>query len=119
MITTTEPAGTGSASTTPADVSFGVRTGVLHQECESLRRAVEQSRRLLDHPGLVRGRAQDCGDDDLRDAAALLASRWQYGLQALVAEAEALLTRLRAATQLYDDVERTSTLGPLPSRPAR
>jgi hypothetical protein len=79
---------------------------------------VDQGRRLLAHPGAVRGRAQDGGDDELRDAAALLADRWAWGLQVLLDDATTLLHDLRSAVVVYDQVERTAvpTLHALPRR---
>lgn len=107
---------TTSATSTPDAVRYRVRTSALDQVCAGLERAVEHGRRLLEHPGLVRGRAQDAGDDELRDAAALLADRWQWGLQVLLDDATTLLNDLRSATLLYDEVERTSVPAPAATR---
>ncbi len=105
-----QPAGPGTcaAAAPGGQVSYHVRTSALDQLCTDLQRAVDQGRQLLEHPGVVRGRAQDGGDEDLRDAAVLLADRWQWGLQVLVDDAETLLHDVRAATLVYDQVERTS-----------
>jgi hypothetical protein len=88
--------------------AFGVRTNALDQTCDDLKRAVDRGRQLLEHPGRVRGRAQDGGDDDLRDAVVLFAARWQWGLQVLVDDAAALARDLQVAARVYDQVERMS-----------
>lgn len=93
-------------------VAYQVRTSALDQLCADLQRAVEQGRRLLEHPGVVRGQAQDAGDDDLRDAAVHLADRWTWGLQVLLDDATTLLQDVRSAAQLYDEVERTTVAVP-------
>jgi hypothetical protein len=103
---------TTSAVSAPDAVRYRVRTSALGEVCDGLERAVQHGRRLLEHPGVVRGRAQDGGNDDLRDAAVLLADRWQWGLQVLLDEATTLLHDLRSASLLYDAVERTSVPAP-------
>jgi hypothetical protein len=106
---TTSGQGGGSAQGGSAHAAtFGVRTSALHSLCTDLQRAVEQGRQLLEHPCVVRGRAEDAGDDDLRAAVTLFASRWQWGLRVLVDDASALLTDLRSAAELYDEVERSA-----------
>jgi hypothetical protein len=113
--TTTSDAGDGQvAASRPSragDVVVGVRTNALDLMCDDLRRAVDQGQRLLEHPGVVRGRAQDAGDDVLRDAVVAFAARWEWGLQVLVDDAAALARDITAAARLYDEVERTSIVG--------
>lgn len=105
--TTTVPEAAAGRLAAP-DVAVEVRTTALDQTCADLHRAVEQGRRLLDHPGVVRGLAHDAGDDELRDAAVHFADRWSCGLRALVDDAAGLLADLESAVRVYDEVERTS-----------
>jgi hypothetical protein len=111
MIETT-PSGRGTAQA-PAgrDVVLAVRTSALDRLCADLERAVDQGRQLLEHPGVVRGRASDAGDELLRDAIAAFADRWEWALSALVDEAAALARDIGAAARLYDQAERTSVVG--------
>jgi hypothetical protein len=122
MIGTT-PSGGDAADRAPVPreaVTFGVRTSALDRVCDELQRAVDRGRQLLEHPGRVRGRAQDVGDEGLCDAITAFAGRWEWGLQALVDDAAALARDIAAAARLYDEVERTSvpsvSSGPGPSR---
>jgi hypothetical protein len=92
-------------------VVLGVHTNALDSLCADLERAVDQGRRLLGHPGVVRGRASDAGDELLRDAVVAFADRWEWGLSALVDDAAALARDIGAAAHLYDEVERTSVVG--------
>jgi hypothetical protein len=102
------------------DVVLGVRTNALETLCADLERAVDEGRRLLEHPGVVRGRASDAGDELLRDAVVAFADRWGWGLSALVDDAAALARDIGAAARLYEQVERTSVIDvrsrPGPSR---
>jgi hypothetical protein len=93
------------------DVVLGVRTNALDALCADLGHAVDEGRRLLDHPGVLRGRASDAGDELLRDAVVAFADRWECGLSALVDDAAALARDIGAAARLYDQVERTSVIG--------
>lgn len=106
--TSSDRSGAQAASPPAAAATFSVRTNALERACSDLRRAVDRGRQLLEHPGRVRGRAQDGGDDDLRDAVVLFASRWQWGLQVLVDDAAALARDIEVAARVYDEVERTS-----------
>jgi hypothetical protein len=108
MIQTTTVPGAVSGRLAAPDVAVEVRTTALDQTCANLQRAVEQGRRLLEHPGVVRGLAHDTGDDELRDAAVHFADRWGYGLRVLVDDAAGLLADLQSAVRVYDEVERTS-----------
>jgi hypothetical protein len=90
------------------DTRFAVCTSALDATCTELERAVRHGRDLLDHPGVLRGRAEDVGDDDLRAAVVHFAGRWHWGLQVLVDDASRLLTDLRSAARLYDELERTT-----------
>jgi len=102
--------GTARAAGGPG-VVVGVRTNALDALCADLERAVDRGRRLLDHPGVVRGRAADTGDDLLRDAVVAFADRWEWGLHALVDDAASLARDISAAARLYEQVERTSVVG--------
>jgi hypothetical protein len=106
--TTPSPASGPDAPPAAPGVTYGVRTNALDQLCDDLQRAVAHGRQLLDHPGVVRGRADDAGDETLRHAVVAFATRWEWCLQALVDDTAALLGDLRAAAQVYDEVERTS-----------
>jgi hypothetical protein len=118
MIGTTPSGAAAATSVAPPReaVTLGVHTSALDGACDDLQRAVDRGRQLLEHPGRVRGRAQDSGDDVLRDAITAFASRWEWGLQALVDDAAALARDIAAAARLYDEVERTSVLS-LPTGP--
>jgi hypothetical protein len=111
MIETTPSGGGTARAAAGRDVVVGVRTNALDSVCADLERAVDQGRRLLEHPGVVRGRASDAGDELLRDAVVAFADRWEWGLSALVDDAAALARDIGAATRLYDQVERTSVVG--------
>jgi len=110
MIFSTPSGGTAGASG-GRNVVLGVRTGALATLSDELERAVDQGRRLLEHPGVVRGRASDAGDDLLRDAVVAFADRWDWGLRCIVDDAAALARDVDAAARLYEQVERTSVVG--------
>jgi hypothetical protein len=116
MIETTPSGGRTAWAAAGGDVVMGVRTNALDTLGADLQRAVEQGRRLLEHPGVVRGRASDAGDDLLRAAVVAFAERWERGLRALVDDAAALARDVNAAARLYEQVERTSVIG-VPSGP--
>ncbi len=65
---------------------FEVDPGRLREAAERLGRAVAAARAVVDHPGVVRGRAQDSGCEQLRDAAARFARRWDHGLTLLASD---------------------------------
>jgi hypothetical protein len=111
MIETTPSGGSTAWAAGGRDVVMGVRTAGLDTLGADLERAVDQGRRLLEHPGVVRGRASDAGDDLLRAAVVAFADRWECGLRALVDDAAALARDVNAAARLYDQVERTTVIG--------
>jgi hypothetical protein len=115
MIASTPSGGTAAGR----GVVLGVRTNALDAVCADLERAVDQGRRLLEHPGLVRGRASDAGDELLRDAVVAFADRWEWGLRCLVDDAAVLARDVRAAARLYEQVERTSVIGVRPGPASR
>lgn len=115
MIASTPSGGTAAGQ----GVVFGVRTNALDAVCADLERAVDQGRRLLEHPGLVRGRASDAGDELLRDAVVAFADRWECGLRCLVDDAAVLARDVRTAARLYEQVERTSVIGVRPGPASR
>jgi len=63
--------------------SFMVDPARLREAAERLGRAAGAARAVVDHPGVVRGWAQDGGCEQLRDAAARFARRWEHGLRLL------------------------------------
>jgi hypothetical protein len=111
MIETTPSGGVTARAAAGRDVVLGVHTNALDRLCADLERAVDQGRRLLEHPGVVRGGASDAGDELLRDAIVAFADRWEWGLSALVDDAAALARDIGAAARLYDQAERTSVVG--------
>ena len=70
---------------------------------------------LCDHPGRVRGLAQDGGDDELRAAAAELARRWHWSLDQLAGATSRWAALLDLAADQYAEAERqvASTAGRL------
>lgn len=62
---------------------FEVDPGRLRETADRLQRAVTAARAVAEHPGVVRGRAQDGGCEQLRDAADRFARRWEHGARLL------------------------------------
>ncbi len=78
--------GSGDHSHSPsvwAMATYEVDPERLRQAAEQLGRAAAAANAVVDHPGVVRGRAQDGGCVQLRDAAARFARRWEHGLSLL------------------------------------
>ena len=65
---------------------------------------------VCEHPGRVRGLAQDGGDDELRDAAAELARRWQWALEQLAGGTSRWAALLVLAAEHYAEAERQAEL---------
>lgn len=84
---------------------YGVRTAQLRDVAETLAAAAEALRGVVEHPGIVRGRAQDSGDDGVRDAAERLADRWEHAMQLMAAESQRLVDVLRLAADTYDEAD--------------
>jgi hypothetical protein len=111
MIETTPSLRGAARAAAGPDIVLGVRTNALESLCAELERAVDEGRRLLEHPGVVRGRASDAADELLREAIVAFTDRWEWGLCALVDDAAALARDIGAAARLYDQVERTWVAG--------
>ncbi|GAB3690523.1 hypothetical protein [Angustibacter aerolatus] len=68
--------------------------------------AADAARDLSRHPGVVRGRAADGGDDALRDAAVHFADRWSWALDRASYDARRIGELLGAAVDTYRRTER-------------
>lgn len=68
--------------------------------------AARAAREVSEHPGQVRGRAQDGGDEELRDAAALMADRWQWSLDRLAGDVSRWTALLHVVIDQYAEIER-------------
>jgi hypothetical protein len=60
---------------------------------------------LHDHPGVVAGRAADCGDDELASAVVALARAWDDGLAVLRGQLTFWAGAAEHAAQTYTQVE--------------
>ncbi|HEX8496797.1 MAG TPA: type VII secretion target [Actinomycetales bacterium] len=91
-----------------------VRTGELRATADVLAQAVRAARSVVEHPGVVRGRAQDGGCLDLREAAVEFAARWQHALGLMVTDISRTADALRLAADTYDQAESVTlaALGP-------
>lgn len=89
----------------PPGPRYAVRTDRLRAVADALADAVTAAAGVADHPGVVRGRAQDAGDDELRDQAAAFADRWEHGLHLMVGHGRRMSDALRSAADGYDRVE--------------
>ncbi len=87
---------------------YQVRTAELREIAGMVAAAADAAKAVVEHPGVVRGRAQDGGDDDLRDQAARFADRWEHGLRLMAAQAQRMADALRLAADTYDQAERAS-----------
>lgn len=93
---------------------IGVRTSELRATAGRLQQAVRAARAVVEHPGVVRGRAQDSGSLELREAAVELAARWQYALGLMVTDIARTADALLQAAETYDQAESIAlgVLGP-------
>jgi hypothetical protein len=83
-----------------------VDVGELQTLVQWLQSAVSAARQVQEHPGVVRGRAQDGGWPPLRDAAAELADRWEWSLGSLADDADRVAALLQLAVDRYVEAER-------------
>lgn len=84
---------------------YQVQTAQLREIAETLRAAVRAADAVVVHPGVVRGRAADAGDDDLRDAAAVFADRWEYGLRQMTVSGRRMADALTLAADTYEGAD--------------
>lgn len=84
---------------------YRVQTAELREIADRLTAAADASRAVVEHPGVVRGRAQDGGADVLRDAGERFADRWQYGLRVMSADAQRVVDLLRVVADSYDQAD--------------
>lgn len=84
---------------------FTVDPERLRAAAERLGRAATAARAVVDHPGVVRGRAQDSGCEQLRDAAARFAQRWEHGLTLLADDLGRTEDVLRLVADTYTAAE--------------
>jgi len=99
----------------PAADGFSAPVDQLRATALRLDAASRAARSLCEHPGRVRGLAQDGGDDALRDAAAELARRWHWSLDQLAGATSRWAALLDLAADQYAEAERqvASTAGRL------
>lgn len=81
---------------------YHVQTAQLREISRRLTDAAHAAFDLVDHPGVVRGRAADGDDPVLRDAAELFAQRWHHGLGLMGADTRRLADVLRLAAHTYE-----------------
>jgi hypothetical protein len=86
--------------------AFGVDLDELRSLVERVEAAAEAARAVDEHPGVVRGRAQDSGSTELRDAAVELADRWHEALRRLTGDGERLAAVLRMVLETYAEADR-------------
>ena len=84
---------------------FEVDTGGLRNVASTLRSAADAAERVVAHPGVVRGHAQDGGDEGLRDEAARFAERWEHGLRLMSAHSRRTADSLTLAADTYEQAE--------------
>jgi hypothetical protein len=95
---------------------FSVVPAALETEASRLDAAAHGIRDLRDHPGVLRGRALDCGDDELAAALVGFASAWQEGLDRVAAEATRWALVMRAARDTYLQTEHAAASMPWAGR---
>jgi hypothetical protein len=93
-----QPLAASGAFTAPADR--------LHATARHLDGAARAARSVCEHPGRVRGLAEDGGDPELRDAAAELARRWHWSLEQLAGSTSRWAALLDLAAEHYAQAER-------------
>jgi len=95
--------------------SFTAPIDALRATAQHLDAASRAARAVCEHPGRVRGLAQDGGDAELRDAAAELARRWHWSLEQLSGATSRWAALLYLIAEQYAEVERqaSGTLGTL------
>ncbi|GAA4355741.1 hypothetical protein [Angustibacter luteus] len=81
--------------------SFSVVPAVLEAEASRLEAAAHAVRDLREHPGVLRGRALDSGDDELAAALVGFASAWQDGLDRVASQATRWALVMRTARDTY------------------
>jgi hypothetical protein len=89
-----------------AAVRFTAPVDRLRATARRLDAASRAAHGLCEHPGRVRGLAQDGGDQELRDAAAELARRWHWSLEQLAGGTSRWAALLELAADQYAEVER-------------
>jgi hypothetical protein len=89
-----------------SDVVFSVVADELESNAERMERAALAVRDLRGHPGVLRGRAADCGDDELAAALVGFAGAWDEGLADVAAQATRWQVLLRATVGGYLAAER-------------
>lgn len=98
---------------------YQVQTGQLREICGHLRGGARAAFDLVEHPGVVRGRAGDGGDPVLREAAELFAQRWQHGLALMGADARRLADVLQLVAETYERADAAATSAMTPRRVGR
>ncbi|GAB3599958.1 hypothetical protein GCM10027446_32530 [Angustibacter peucedani] len=93
-------------------VRVSVDTGAVRAAADAVGEVACGLRALLDHPGLLEGRAADAGDDDLRAALVDLGRRWDHGWGVLAAESAHWADLLAGAADVYDTVEGSVARSP-------
>ena len=91
-----------------SDVEYSVVPDAMEAQAQRLERAAHAVHELREHPGVVRGRAHDCGDGELADALVGFAQAWSQGLADLAAQATRWQVLLRTAAELYQTTEQSA-----------
>jgi hypothetical protein len=86
--------------------AFAVQTDRLRALADTLSDAAAAATAVVEHAGVVRGRAQDGGDDELRQQAGVLADRWEHGLGLMIGHSRRMADALRLAADCYDCAEQ-------------
>ncbi|WP_426560531.1 hypothetical protein ACPPVT_12075 [Angustibacter sp. McL0619] len=97
-----------------SEVAYSVVPDALELEAQVAERAADAVRDLRGHPGVLRGRARECGDDELGDALIAMAAAWDETLGDLAGEA----TRWQVLLRMAADTYRAAEAGAVPSGPA-
>ena len=88
---------------------FDADLASLDQTRERLASAARAVDDLRHHPGVLRGRAADAGDEGLTDALVELASAWGWGLEVLAGEMRRWGALVGTALDTYDRADRAAT----------
>jgi hypothetical protein len=92
-------------------VRFGATPAALDGTAGVIAAAALAIAELRDHPGVLRGRAADAGDDEVRAALVSFASAWDWGLELVQHETDRWADLLRAVADTYRSLERSVVHG--------
>src|SRR3954468_3574366 len=83
----------------------------MHATARHLDAAARAARSVCEHPGRVRGLADDGGYPERREAAAELARRWHWSLEQLAGSTSRWAALLDLAAEHYAEAERQGRRG--------